>query len=270
MFHRRLVSKTVLRSPVANRFSTWLADRRYRRWQRAHPGQPFSDYYVDHVRGTIDEGKSHPTLGKIGFYGDVGTDVAWDRQSFASRGRGNWAIYRNAGLTHDMKLVDFGCGSLRLGQHAIAFLEANRYWGLDVAPTFIDQGLDLIDPALVADKRPRLSVIDDKTIEDVRAWRPDFILSNAVLQHVPPAELATYFGRIARMMPRGGRAVIMFIPRPSLRRIKAMSWGYDDKTLCDAVRSVDPSLTIRFDTVVETAPHMIARPRRLLLLDRPD
>jgi hypothetical protein len=43
-----------------------------------------------------------------------------------------------------MRCVDFGCGSLRLGQHAIRYLDRSNYWGVDLTDSFIRAGIDLL------------------------------------------------------------------------------------------------------------------------------
>ena len=227
----RALEKRIEHYAVARKVSIWWADRRARAWQRRNPDKSFSDYYAAHVRHHLDRGRPHPTLGGQGYAGEIGEAVEWNPASFAERGLEAWLDYRRAGIVSGMRCVDYGCGSLRVGQHAIRFLDVGNYWGIDVTQSFIDDGRALIDPLLLTDKRPRLSVIEEPLIDLIGVWAPDFIFSHTVLQHVPEAELATYFDRLARMMGFGCRAMIEFIAAPSTRRIKAMSWGYADEAL---------------------------------------
>jgi len=254
---------------VARTISIWWADRRAAAWQKRNPGMPFSDYYVAHVRRHLGRGKPHPTLGSRGFSGEVGSQVDWDRANFAERGRNAWFEFRRAGVLPGMRCVDYGCGSLRVGQHAIRFLDVGNYWGIDVTASFIDEGRALIDPALLADKRPRLSVIEDGLIDLIGVWAPDFIFSNTVLQHVPETELATYFNRLARMMGPGCMAVIEFIASPQTKRIKAMSWAYADSALHAAAAAIDPALVISFEKVPSRKRVVMSKPRHMMIIERP-
>ena len=53
------------------------------------------------------------------------------------------------GLTEDALSVDYGCGTLRVGQHVIRFLPAGGYVGLDISTYLLDQGCSLLAPSLV-------------------------------------------------------------------------------------------------------------------------
>lgn len=265
----RALEKKIERVSFARQLSIWWADRRASAWQRRNPGKPFSDYYADHVRQHLKRGRPHPTLGSQGFTNEIGSRVDWDRANFATRGRNAWFEYRRAGVLPGMRCVDYGCGSLRVGQHAMRFLDVGNYWGIDVTESFIDEGRALVDPVLLADKRPRLSVIEDKLIDLIGVWAPDFIFSNTVLQHVPAAELATYFDRLARMMGPGCKAVIEFITSPETKRIKAMSWAYADEELRAVAAAVDPALVIAFERVPSRKRMVMNKPRHMMIIERP-
>jgi SAM-dependent methyltransferase len=268
MLTKRFIEKAVERASVAREVSIWWADRKAAAWRRRNPGKPFSDYYADHVRRHLDAGKPHPTLGRQGFTDEVGSKVDWDRSNFAERGRNAWREYRGAGIEPGMRCVDYGCGSLRVGQHAIRFFDRGNYWGIDVSESFIEDGRKLVDPALIEDKRPRLSPITDELIDLIAVWEPQFIFSHTVIQHVPEAELAVYFRRLATMMGPGCKAVIEFIAAPRTKRLKAMSWAYADDLLRDAAAAVDPTLKIRFEPVTERKGKVMKKPRRVMIIER--
>lgn len=268
MLTKRYFEKAIERLSVARRASIWLADRRAEAWARRNPGKPFSDYYVDHVRQHLDRGKAHPTLGTQGFDHEVGSQIDWDRANFATRGRNAWREYRDAGVLPEMRIVDYGCGSLRVGQHAIRFADRGNYWGIDVSDTFFDEGRNLLEPEFIDNKRPRLSVISDPLIDLIGVWQPHFIFSHTVIQHIPKTELPTYFERLARMMGPGCTAVIEYIAASRSSRIKAMSWAYCDADLLAIAKAVDPSLSIRFEVVADGTSRVMKKPRRVMILKR--
>lgn len=268
MLTKRYFEKAIERFSVARHASIWWADRRAAAWRRDNPGRPFSDYYVDHVRQHLDRGKPHPTLGAQGFNHEVGSQVDWDRANFATRGRNAWREYLACGIKPTMRIVDYGCGSLRVGQHAIRFADRGNYWGIDVSDTFLNEGRQLLDPALIEDKRPRLSEISDPLIDLIGVWQPHFIFSHTVIQHVPAAELPVYFDRLTRMMGPGCTAIIEYIAAPRTARIKAMSWAYCDAALLAAAKAIDPGLSIRFDAVADGTSKVMKKPRRVMILER--
>jgi trans-aconitate methyltransferase len=167
-----------------------------------------------------------------------------------------------------MRTVDYGCGSLRLGQHAIAYLDAERYCGVDPSPHFIDDGLLLLDAALVAAKRPWLGILDNDTIDDIHEWQPQFIFSHAVLQHVPPGELTIYFERLGEMMAPGCTAAIMFPCATKQKRIKAMSWAYPQAHLERLAKQAIPDASIRFTGLPKGNEGLSGGGRRLMIVRR--
>lgn len=242
----------------------WRNDRQFGKWTAANPGGTYAQFYAADVEGKLREGKSHYTLGGRGWVPGHGVGVAWEQDSFATRGLALWEQIRDFGLEPDMRCVDYGCGSLRLGQHAMRFLEPGNYAGIDVVDNFIAEGRKLIDPQLVADKRPRLATISDESLADLREWKPDFIFSNAVVQHVPPDELGIFFERLAMMMTPGARAFVLFIDAPRRRRVKAMNWAYPAAELKAAIAAAAPHLVVEVGDVRPEVRMVDGRPRRVL------
>ncbi len=246
----------------------WIAhkrsDRRFRSWQAANRGGTYAQFYAATVVRKIGEGKHHCTLGARGWVPGHGPGVVWEQDSFARRGLLLWDQIRDFGLTPQMRCVDYGCGSLRLGQHAMRFLDAGNYAGIDVVDTFINEGLELIDPKLIDDKRPLLATISDAALRTLHDWKPDFIFSNAVVQHVPPEELGTFFERLAAMMVPGTQAFVLFIDAPRRQRVKSMNWAYPAAELQVALSAAAPALTVALDEVRPEVRMVDGRPRRVL------
>jgi SAM-dependent methyltransferase len=209
----------------------WIWNRRYKAWKRANPAGTFADFYAADAEAKIRKGKSHATLGVRSWADGKAGPVEWDRSTFSERGRENWRQILELGLEPQMRCVDYGCGSLRLGQHAIRYLDPGNYWGIDISDAFYSEGLKLLPPELLAEKQPKLGVIAEPLLAAIREWKPDFIFANAVLQHVPPNELGLFFGRLAAMMTPQSRAYIIFVEGPGAKRIKGMSWAYSDQLL---------------------------------------
>ncbi len=257
------------RIAIARRIGGWLGELRFRAWKKRNPDKPFSQFYVDDVISRIGRGKGHPTLGSRGYVRANARTVSWTLESFAERGRDQWAYYsRVTGLSADKKCVDFGCGSLRVGQHAIRELEPGHYWGLDVTDAFVKTGMEMLDPALVKAKNPRFSVISEQSIDDVRGWEPQGIFANAVLQHVPPSELKPFFQRIARIMGPGAVAAIVFIADVDISRVKAMSWAYPDEVLTSAVLEADRKLKAKCLPIEGGDANAFKSGRRLLRIEK--
>ncbi len=239
-----------------------------KRWLKRHPRGSFADYYVARNEARTRAGRPHPTLGDAGYKPGDRRAVRWNPATFRERGRDLWAIYRDQGLLPSMRTVDYGCGSLRIGQHAIEFLDRGCYWGIDPSETFIEQGLGLVDPALVSDRQPRLDRLDAGAIERIGKWEPQFVFSHAVLQHVPRAELRTYFRRLGEMMNSPCKAVIMFPHASKEKRIKAMSWAYPPDLLEELASAAIPGARIRFAALPRGKEGVAGGGRRLMIIEK--
>jgi hypothetical protein len=61
--------------------------------------------------------------------------------------------------------VDYGCGTLRMGVHAIRLLERGRYWGFDIDQALLDEGARLIGSEM-GKKAPNLRVISASSVRE--------------------------------------------------------------------------------------------------------
>ena len=241
---------------MATVWGRWRARRRVRQqakhfthWQRDNPGKKFRDYYVESVSHKLDDGRSHPTLG-----GSL-TD-----SHVAESGRPVLEYLAGVGLEPEHVCVDYGCGSLRVGRHLMAYVEPGHYWGLDITSRFIDEGVALLGPELTARHRPNLRVINEASLLEVRKARPDFLVSTGVLFHVPPTDLDDYLEQVMACVDDGTRA---FLDVPTSERptqYSAVSWSYTKESLEAAVRRLGARCS--FDSV-----RTFERPELGLVLD---
>lgn len=163
--------------------------KKFRRWLVLNPGGSYGQFYAESTRRNIDAGAPHPTLGL--------TTV--NRSHVQARAQRVLADFKQAGCAPHHLVVDYGCGSLWVGEVFMGYLEPGNYIGLDLVDTFYTEGLTRLPPEFVASSKPSLHVIDDNSLRNVRDRNPDFILSLAVMQHVPPGDLAGYFSRIVSL-----------------------------------------------------------------------
>lgn len=99
-------------------------------------------------------------------------------------GRVQMQLLLDEGLQPHHRLLDIGCGSLRLGCRAVPFLDPGHYWGTDLSGALMRKGYE----AELADKS-RLS--PSHLIEDADFSFPgvpdtmDYVLAFAVFTHLP-------------------------------------------------------------------------------------
>lgn len=91
------------------------------------------------------------------------------------------------GLTPQHKLLDIGCGSLRLGVRAVDYLEAGNYWGTDINKSLLSTGYQKeIVPAGLNHKLPRENLIVDADFTFAGLPRSfDFAIAQSVFTHLP-------------------------------------------------------------------------------------
>jgi SAM-dependent methyltransferase len=202
---RRLIQK------IGRRISSvWLAELRYacriemedyriEAWLENNPNAIYADFYAYKQKVRLERGDAHPTLG---------TRLEGPKR-FEELGTSNFRLFRKQGLSPRHKLVDYGCGSLRLGQHIIPYLNEGHYFGLDLIDFFFEIGRqELLDQGILNEKKPLLRVINEDSLLQAREFSPDFIISFAVLVHVPPDELDRYFANMFFLAHHGTTILI--------------------------------------------------------------
>lgn len=102
------------------------------------------------------------------------------------------------------KVVEYGCGALRIGAHFIRRLAPGCFFGLDVISGFYEFGATAIGREIMDEKAPRLHVIDEQGLGLAEAFAADIVFSNVVCVHVHPSETAEYFRNLARIAHKPG------------------------------------------------------------------
>lgn len=249
------------------KIAIYVSSRRHARWQRAHPGASFGEYYAAAHKRKLARGWPHATLGHLGWdHAEMPTQ--WDKDNFAARGDNDWTHIRAMGVMPTDRVVDYGCGSLRVGQHAMRFLDPGCYWGLDVTDDFFGPAKSLLDPGVVAEKAPKVDVINPENLAEVRRWKPNVIFSNAVIQHVPPTELRAYFQSLTSLIASGAMALVIFVSGPDGERYQGMNWRYSPDALSTLIGDVDDDIEISVEELDDDHAALTGRDKKLLRLRR--
>jgi SAM-dependent methyltransferase len=116
-------------------------------------------------------------------------------------GRIQMAILRAEGLLPHHRLLDIGCGSLRLGHMAVPFLDPGNYWGTDASLALMRRGheRELADPA----RLPLTQLVEDADfafpgIPD----SIDYAIAFGVFTHLPAFRLRTALTSARLRFPR--------------------------------------------------------------------
>jgi predicted TPR repeat methyltransferase len=141
-------------------------------------------YDKDWVQAAVARGEHRALIGGM-----------WDEI-----GRLQFNFLRNSGLTPSNRLFDIGCGSLRLGVHAIDYLASANYWGTDLNQALLDAGYEKeIVPAGLADKLPRSNlVVDEEFTFTGIPNEMDFVIATSVFTHLPLNHMRVCLVNLAR------------------------------------------------------------------------
>jgi hypothetical protein len=216
----------------------WRKFKRYLAWRITHPFAPYEDYYVYSVMRKIRAGSGHPAIGSASRPVRQHTELL--------------DFLKKYGLQPNDVAVDYGCGSLRLGQAVIDYLEPGKFWGVDITDEFYNLGLAGMDQAWLKQKAPKLGVINAETLAKVRADKPRLIGSWHVCSKVPEARLDTYIGNIVSLMSPGSIALIHFPETAERRQLSGLAWASPRSLLERIARALAPNAQISFEPLTET------------------
>ncbi|MEQ1940768.1 class I SAM-dependent methyltransferase [Mesorhizobium sp. CN5-321] len=114
-------------------------------------------------------------------------------------GRNQLDFLKRHSLRPESRLLDIGCGSLRLGVPAVRYLAAGNYWGTDLSRPLLDAGYEKeIVPEGLADKLPRdhLVIDDDFTFPGLPT-EFDFCIAQSVFTHLPLNHMRLCLAKLA-------------------------------------------------------------------------
>ena len=217
-------------------------------WRMRHRGKSFANYYADSIERKLDRGAPHRTLGQF----------KWKRGAPVLSQGHRIAHFRRKGLRtfHQLlafrpqgagAVVEYGCGSLRIGQHFIDLLDPGEYWGFDITSRFFRDGVAMLPEGTIAAKAPELHVIGPDTLATAAAAKPGLIYSVAVMHHVPRAELARYWGNILALFQPRSVAVVDFDMAEHEMRTGGKNWAYSEKQVRGIITGIRPDAPLRFE-----------------------
>ena len=192
--------------------------------------KPYSDYYVKKALSVIKI-KPHPTLG----------------ENFTLQGNYHFKkLKEKFRITPKDVVVDYGCGSLRIGKFFINYLNKNNYYGLDVTNIFYNLGLKRLDNRLIKNKKPNLYEINSKILKEISNKKIKIVYSIAVLIHIPPHELKSFLRNIFYIKQPDTKIYIDFLESNENLQVNKTSWIYERKFLIKEIMQVDSTCNIKF------------------------
>lgn len=113
-------------------------------------------------------------------------------------------LLTTCGLRQNHRLLDIGCGSLRLGRLFIPYLNKGNYAGLEPNKWLVDDGLRYeLGSSLVELRQPRF--IYDTGLESVSPdTHFDYVVAQSILSHTAPDLLERWVSDVSLHLDSGG------------------------------------------------------------------
>ncbi|WP_295534192.1 galactosyltransferase-related protein [Synechococcus sp. UW140] len=107
------------------------------------------------------------------------------------------------GLKPNHRLLDIGCGSLRLGSHLIPYLQPGNYIGIEKEQSLLDAGLlyELPD-RLLEDRKPLLIQSSNFEFELMQCY-VDMAIANSLFTHLPAEYILICLKRLRPWLKQG-------------------------------------------------------------------
>lgn len=131
------------------------------------------------------------------------------------------------GLRQDHRLLDVGCGSLRIGRLLIPYLNRERYFGVEPNEWLVEEGIKReIGEALLDIKRPTFFFSDSPAVLARTDMSFDFVLAQSIFSHCGIDLIGDWISGISRSLTPSGVLLATFLPAE--KDDTRMGWVYPE------------------------------------------
>lgn len=128
-------------------------------------------------------------------------------------------MMKEQGLRKTHNVLDIGCGSLRVGQHLINYLNKKRYYGIEPNTWLIEEALK--NESIKIDKEPNFENNSDFVIPFDADF--DMVIANSIFIHACPQQIEKCIDNVMLKLKEGGKFIFNFIPG---KDSQASEWTY--------------------------------------------
>lgn len=160
-------------------------------------------------------------MGKGNYKSHVGPPTRYDQLAALQ-----FRVLTSMGLRGHHKVLDIGCGSLRLGRLLIPFLEPGHYFGIEPARWAVAHGfLNELGCDIIQVKKPRFS---DEREFDLSVFGPelkfDYLIAQSIFSHTPLGQMVRCIRSASEVMH--GSSVFVFNYRVEREDYSGNEWVY--------------------------------------------
>lgn len=125
-------------------------------------------------------------------------------------GRHTLIMLLRQGMTPSSSVLDYGCGTMRLGYWIMRLLDEGNYYAIEPNEKHLDAGKDIvIGEKLLSKKRPHFSGRGDFTL-DVFNHQFDFVVARSIFTHFNPAAIDKVLSSLPKSLAPGGCLLASF------------------------------------------------------------
>ena len=166
-------------------------------------------------KDNFNNADSHSRIADMGHRKFVG---GGDAEAWYGIGMLQYNTLLRYGLKPNHKFLDIACGSLRLGQFLIPYLDKSRYFGLDAEPKLVEQGLKHeVADYFVDVKNPKFDFnfnFDFSFIDNF-----DFSMAQSLFTHLTPNDIRKCLLNLRPLAHKNSKFLFTFFEGDSSRNI---------------------------------------------------
>jgi SAM-dependent methyltransferase len=134
------------------------------------------------------------------------------KHDFERVGRLGFQVLLAEGLLPESRVLDVGCGALRLGYWLMRFLDPGCYFGIEPQAQMLRTGLEqLVEPEVVARAQARFAHNDDFDFS-VFGERFDFVFARSIWTHAAEPQITAMLDSFARTAGPDGVFLASYYP----------------------------------------------------------
>jgi SAM-dependent methyltransferase len=134
------------------------------------------------------------------------------KRDFERVGRLGFEVLLAERLRPSSRVLDVGCGALRLGYWLMRFLDAGCYFGIEPQQEMLNVGLaQLVEPEVVQRAQARFSANDDFDFS-VFGERFDFVIARSIWTHASKPQIASMLSSFAETSEPSGVFLASYYP----------------------------------------------------------